>query len=196
MSSSEIRSLLRQLDKEYQNDPEITIAKTIENIRNYDKEQDFDGSFQLAMKLGEWYEQLDNVERANSAKALALVRASFLNDPLKVKMIEKNLDLTSMKIRFAHSINMGKGDTGRKHYYLVNLELQTLWGDFIKVNPIPLIDFNDENEVQEILEDYFPYGVYHVHMIERNTNQQRRVDIPVGKFETLEIVETVFNLES
>ncbi len=189
--SSEIRSFIRQIEKWVETDPEKALSEGITAIQKEDRLFNFEGSYIIASKLAEILEQLGDKTRAAKMAGIAAIRATFLNNPIEEKKSLAKLDPERPISLFANSIVDGKGDDSHKHYYLLELEQQSLWGDFKKLTPLPFIDFENADEAKMILEDYFPNAIYHLHMIERNTHQKRRIDIPVGQLEELDVIETV-----
>ena len=192
--STEIRSFIRQLDKWFEENPEKAIEKGISALKEADKKGEFEASFQYAQKLAEFFEKLGKKSRAQQMIAVATIRSSFLDKPLEQKRLLAKLNPKRASANFASSVIEGRGDDAEKHYFLLELEQQSLWGDFRKIEPLPLIDFANTEEAQIILEDYFPHGVYHLHMVERNSLQKRRIDIPVGKQENLDIIDSIYVL--
>ncbi|RMG41342.1 MAG: hypothetical protein D6732_02575 [Methanobacteriota archaeon] len=194
MLSTEIKTFVRQLEKWFEENPQEAIDRAISAMKEADEKGDYEATFHYAKKLAELYEKLGDRTKSQRMIAIATIRSSFLDNPLEQKRLAALLDLTRGVSKFAASVLEGRGDDAEKHYFLLELEQQSLWGDFRKIEPLPLIDFANTEEAKIILEDYFPHGVYHLHMVERNSHQRRRIDIPVGKQENLDIIDSVYSV--
>lgn len=193
--SSEIRTFVRQLEKWSETDNvDIAISEGTKSIRSFDAQANYYGSYLVASKLADLLESKEQTNLASKFRGIALIRSIFLDDPLEAKKALTKADKETAIANFAQALQEGKGDDSKRHYFLLDLEFQTLWGDFKKIRPLPLIDFEGESEAKIILEDYFPWGIYHLHMIERGTQRQRRIDIPVGQVESLDVIEKVTTL--
>lgn len=193
--SSEIRTFVRQLDKWFETDDSQTaIAEGTKAIKEFDAQGNFQASYLIAAKLADLLESHNEDILSSKYRAISLIRSIFVDDPLEAKKALTKIGEDTAVAHFVQAVLDGKGDDSKRHYFLLDLEFQTLWGDFKKIRPLPLIDFEGESEAKTILEDYFPWGIYHLHMIERVTQRQRRIDIPVGQVENLDVIEKVTTL--
>lgn len=182
------------MEKWFEEDPKIAIERGISALKEADKKGDFEAAFFYSSKLADFFSAIGDRVHSHRMMGIAAIKSAFLDNPLEQKKILSKLDHERAISKFAKSVIEGMGDDAEKHYFLLELEQQSLWGDFKKIEPLPLIDFANTEEAQIILEDYFPHGVYHLHMVERNSQQKRRIDIPVGTQENLDIIENVYTI--
>jgi tetratricopeptide (TPR) repeat protein len=190
--SSEVRSFIRQIDKWFNSDDsrDRALKDLQEAILHADDKNDYQASYSYLMKLGELYLKSGRHLKINAIYTQAALRALAYDNQIDFTNAMKNINPEHPYHKIISAIQTTTINDGKKHFYLLDLEYQTIFGTFQKLNPLPMIDFEDEEEAQIILEDYFPHGYYHVHMIERKTLVRERVDIAVGKKETLDAVET------
>lgn len=191
--SSEIRSFIRQIEKWFVSieSRDRAIDDLQEAIKTADSNSDYLASYNYLMKLAEFYPKIGKKKFVAQLHAQAMIRALAIGKPELIQEAQSKMDPEQPFFKITQSLADAKDPKKGKQFYLLDLEYQTIFGDFIKMEPLPMIDFEDENEAQIILEDFFQHGYYHVHMIERTSLVKERVDIAVGKKEKLDNVETV-----
>ncbi len=191
--SSEIRSFVRQVTKWFE-DPDSrsrAVRDLADAIKLADEKADYAASYAYLMKYADFQRTLDNSNVLNTIYFQAFIRATMINDETKVLESKSKIFSEHPYHSLAETIHQAQKRDGEKHFYLLDLEYQTIFGDFEKISPLPMIDFEDEEEAQVILEDFYPVALYHAHIIERKSLVKERVDIAVGRMEKLDAVETV-----
>lgn len=191
--SSEIRSAIRIFEKWFAD--KETRKRALNDIHEAISKADINGDFAASqaylLKLADFYNELGEWDKVEPLKAHATLRATLQGDTKVADQIIGKLNLDHPYSSIMNTIEEARrGGEGSK-YYLLDLEVQNIFGEYKEISPLPLIDFGDEEELQITLEDYFQIGLYHAVIIERKTLARKLVEIPVGKKEQLDAVESL-----
>ena len=191
--SSEIRSFIRQVGKWFM-DPDSR-EKAMNDLKDAiilaDEKGEYAASYAYLMRYADFLSELGKANLTNAVYIQASIRASLMGDEVKILESKSKIPAEHPYRSIADTFHTAQKRDGEKHFYLLDLEYKTIFGDFAKVSPLPMIDFEDEEEALVILEDFYDVALYHAHIIERKSLVKERVDIAVGKLEKLDAVETV-----
>ena len=190
--SSEIRSKLRQVKRQFATlkTREKAIESLKELILKTDRKGNYSASAEYLIQLADFQKELGNTKVINLLLKCALARASLSNNGALVNKINSKFDETHPYSRVAQEMSKAKENNKSKGLHLTVFKFQTIFGDYMDLQ-IPFIKFEDKDEVEIMLEDYYPSGKYMIQLIDAKSQFTFNLELPIGKLETIDVLESV-----
>lgn len=186
----ELRSVLRNIDQAMiKGDLKKVFATTMKAINEFDREKTYADSIEVLVKLVD-YDQITN-SRVMHQELLAhlMIRYILNGDIEKAKSITFLKDLKLPICDLAQTILDDHLLEKSAPYILHSIETKSIFGDYISITNVPALQFDDEDDILRILEDYFPTGKYIANLMERETLLKHSKKIDVGISEETNVVE-------
>lgn len=186
----ELRSVLRNIDQEMvKGELKKVFATTMKAINEFDREKMFAESIEILIKLVE-YDQITNARVMHQELLAHLMIRYILNGDIeKAKSINFLNDLKLPICDLAQTILNDHILENNPPYILHSIETKSIFGDYTSIPNVPALQFDDEDDILRILEDYFPTGKYIANLMERETLLQHSKKVDVGNSEETNVVE-------
>ena len=190
--AQDLRSVIRKIDDDINRESYQDAYKMgFEAIKEYDKERDFENSVSVLEKLIDLGKQINEPYRIEELNGHLLVRFLLMG---KIDLA-KNIDNVSSSeislpiLEFGKMLLNSHQDFKNSNYHLQSIERMSIFGTYVAVKNLPVLNFKSEDDAVRVLEYYFDDGRYIINLVQNATSLHHSVKIDIGKAQEINIVE-------